>query len=231
MSASASEDANVNNGNIFGNTYDSNSEQEFAEKFLREFGDDNSIEFDDEPQKFQFGTGTTIKQQDNKPPPSYTKPTMASVLPPYLCGEVERVRNSYRTGSYCSIKRLPVNLASGQIRQTRKQHITENLLINSNNVFKPASILRNELFQRPEYIGTDYDKMKNLHKYLQDEEKVQTDSLSRKPFVIQSRIRSKTEDIFHDPEYRFPDMGPGTGLRKLENMVRVVSCGVILHIS
>jgi hypothetical protein len=48
---------------------------------------------------------------------------------------------------------------------------------------------------------------------------VQTDSLSRKPFVVNSRIRAKTEDIFFDPEYRFPGMGPGTGLRKLENMV------------
>jgi hypothetical protein len=58
--------------------------------------------------------------------------------------------------------------------------------------------------------------------FRQDEEKVQTDSLSRKPFVVNSRIRAKTEDIFFDPEYRFPGMGPGTGLRKLENMVRLL---------
>jgi hypothetical protein len=34
--------------------------------------------------------------------------------------------------------------------------------------------------------------------------------------------RAKTEDIFFDPEYRFPDMGPGTGLKRLESMVRTV---------
>lgn len=55
-----------------------------------------------------------------------------------------------------------------------------------------------------------------------EEEKVQTDSLSRKPFVTTSRIRSKTEDIFFDPEYRFPGMGPGTGLKRLESMVSVL---------
>jgi len=150
---------------------------------------------------------------------NYMQPTMASVLPPFLCGEVERVRNSYRTGSYNSIKTLPDQIQPGSLRQTRKQHITENLLINSNNVFKPSSIKRNEPFHRPEYIGTDFDKMKNLNKYWVDEEKIQTDSLSRKPFVITSRVRSKTEDIFHDPEYRFPGMGPGTGLKRLESMV------------
>jgi hypothetical protein len=35
--------------------------------------------------------------------------------------------------------------------------------------------------------------------------------------------RAKTEDIFFDPEYRFPDMGPGTGLKRLESMVRTVA--------
>ena len=55
-----------------------------------------------------------------------------------------------------------------------------------------------------------------------DEEKVVTDSLSRKPFVIQSRLRAKTEDIFFDPEYKFPGMGPGTGLKRLESMVNSI---------
>lgn len=192
------------------------SEEEYADMLMRNLEQQN---VDDEEL-------TTENDDRIQPQPvdssyaGYMAPTMASVLPPYLCGEVERVRNSYRTGSYNSIKQLPTNLQAGQIRQTRKQHITENLLINSNNVFKPASVLKNEPFHKPEYIGTDFEKMKNLHKYLLDEEKVQTDSLSRKPFVIQSRIRAKTEDIFHDPEYRFPGMGPGTGLKKMENMLR-----------
>lgn len=192
------------------------SEEEYADMLMRSL--EQNIEEEDL-------TTEDIYKPAPAPQPDlnyagYMTPTMASVLPPYLCGEVERVKNSYRTGSYNSIKKLPTNLEAGQIRQTRKQHITENLLINSNNVFKPSSILKNEPFHKPEYIGTDFDKMKNLHKYVQDEEKIQTDSLSRKPFVIQSRIRAKTEDIFHDPEYRFPGMGPGTGLKRLESMVR-----------
>ena len=62
-----------------------------------------------------------------------------------------------------------------------------------------------------------------------DEEKIQTDSLSRKPFVVTSRIRSKTEDIFFDPEYQFPGMGPGTGLKRLESMVGFILFYYILY--
>eukprot|EP01032_Pedospumella_encystans_P009879 gene9879-11593_t len=189
------------------------SEEEFAAMLLRE------LDFNNGPSAISSYNGDEEVKLDEKQP-NYLQPTMASVLPPFLGGETERVRNSYRTGSYNTIKRLPDQIQPGHIRQNRKQHITENLLLNSNNVFKPTSIKRNEPFHRPQYIGTDFDKMKNVNRYWQDEERVQTDSLSRKPFVITSRIRSKTEDIFHDPEYKFPGMGPGTGLKKLENMVR-----------
>jgi len=191
------------------------SEEEFAAMLLRE------LDFNNGPSAISSYNGDEEVKLTEKQP-NYLQPTMASVLPPFLGGETERVRNSYRTGSYNTIKRLPDQIQPGHIRQNRKQHITENLLLNSNNVFKPTSIKRNELLHRPEYIGTDFDKMKNVNRYWQDEERVQTDSLSRKPFVITSRIRSKTEDIFHDPEYKFPGMGPGTGLKKLENMVSVL---------
>lgn len=188
------------------------SEQEYADMLLRE------IEITHGPSAISSYNGDAEIKNEEKLA-SYMQPTMASVLPPFLCGEVERVRNSYRTGSFNTIKKLPSQIRPGHIRQTRKQQITENLLISSNNVFKPTSIKKNEPFHRPEYIGTDFEKMKNLNKILMEEEKVQTDSLSRKPFVTTSRIRSKTEDIFHDPEYRFPGMGPGTGLKRLESMV------------
>ena len=75
------------------------------------------------------------------------------------------------------------------------------------------------------YKSLLYSTLTNIHTnihiytYRMDEEKIQTDSLSRKPFVVTSRIRSKTEDIFFDPEYQFPGMGPGTGLKRLESMV------------
>jgi hypothetical protein len=160
-----SDDMNINRQLLFETFRNAQSEEEYAEMVLSELGDPD---FDSQGS----GAGAHYDEDHHQaappaapaPVPSYMHPTLASVLPPYLQGEVERVQNSYRTGSYNSIKKLPATLQPGQIRETRKHQITENLLLNSNTVFKPSSN-RNEPFQRPEYIGTDYDKMKNLHKY------------------------------------------------------------------
>jgi hypothetical protein len=162
MSDSLHGDAEVNRQLQFDRVSQAQSEEEYLEMVMSELGDQemSSLGADD----YNYND-TRQEQKPPEPPKNYMNPTMASVLPPYLCGEVERVRNSYRTGSYNSIKKLPTNIQPGQIRQTRKQHITENLLINSNNVFKPAAN-RNEPFHKPEYVGTDFDKMKNMHRYL-----------------------------------------------------------------
>lgn len=65
--------------------------------------------------------------------------------------------------------------------------------------------------------------------WVRDEEKLKIDSNSRystfsswnnikfygisrirKPFKVSARVRQKTEDIFYDPEYKFPHLGPGS---------------------
>ena len=139
---------------LFQTYHTEQTEEEYIEMVLSDLGTDEAS------QNEQYNHKTINEKKAN-----YMNPTMASVLPPYLYSEIERVKNSYRTGSYNTIKKLPTRLQPGQIRQTRKQNITENLLMNSQNIFKPVS-KKNEPFHRPEYIGTDFDKMKNLHKYL-----------------------------------------------------------------
>jgi hypothetical protein len=163
MSGTLHEEADVSRQLMFNAMNHAQSEEEYLEMVMSELGDPemSSLGADE----YNNYNNHQQQQQPPEPPKNYMNPTMASVLPPYLCGEVERVRNSYRTGSYCSIKKLPTNMQPGQIRQTRKQQITENLLINSHNIFKPAAN-RNEPFHRPEYVGTDFDKMKNMHRYL-----------------------------------------------------------------
>lgn len=154
----------VNRQLLFDTYKNAQTEEEYAEMVLSELGDPDMGSELGSGGNYHEEQYDQIPMNHAAPLANYMQPTMASVLPPYLQGEIERVRNSYRTGSYNSIKRLPTSLLPGQIRENRKQHITENLLLNSTNVFKPSSI-KNEPFQRPEYIGTDYDKMKNLHKY------------------------------------------------------------------
>ena len=95
-------------------------------------------------------TFATNASNDNLPPPSkgissystlphYLQPTVASVLPPYLHGESERVRNSYQKGNYCTLKQLPSRLQPGNVQLTLKQFQTENLITTYDNVFKPVS--------------------------------------------------------------------------------------------
>jgi hypothetical protein len=150
---------------------------------------------------------------------NYLHPTLSSSLPPFVQGEVERIRSSYRTGSFWSIKGLPAKLEPGTVQLTRKQHTIENLLSNSENIFKPTS--RNQdVFHPQVYVGTDYDKVNNLNKNAIEEEKIRIDSYSRKPFVITSRVRAKNEDLFHNPDFRFPHIGGSTGVFKLESITR-----------
>jgi hypothetical protein len=83
---------------------------------------------------------------------TYLTPTLSSSLP-YYGNELERIRNSYRSGSWYSIKTLPSKLGNGMIRLARKERITDNLVSNRvKDAFKPAS-KRSDTFHRSEYIG------------------------------------------------------------------------------
>lgn len=178
-----------------------------------------TLEFQTMSQPLMFigkdGSPSSDKLQDldGFPPPepiniekrSYMHPTVSSSLPAYLHGEIERVRNSYRTATFWSVKKLPDKLEPGEVLKMRRQHVVDNLVQTSANVFRPASLLRAHDFGYPLHHGTDYDKLENLHKIAVEEEKMRIDSYSRKPFVVSSRNRAKFEDIFND-EFQYPDM-------------------------
>lgn len=152
--------------------------------------------------------------------PSYLLPTVSSTLPPYQHGEIERIRNSYRTGSCCTIKKLPNTLQSGAIQSLRKKQIVENLILAHEQPFKPSSRLKDHVFTPHSHITMNYDKTNYINKHVVEEEKVRTDSYSRKPFVVSSRIRFKFEDIFDNPNFVYPNMGPGGLKVPMEAMTR-----------
>eukprot|EP01031_Cornospumella_fuschlensis_P036452 gene36452-44219_t len=138
--------------------------------------------------------------------PSYLMPTVSSTLPPYQHGEVERIRNSYTTASYWTIKKLPNKIEPGIIQSVRKKQTVENLFLADKSNFKPASKLKNFAFHPHQHITMNYEKTSYINKHLVEEEKIRTDSYSRKPFVVSSRIRARYEDIFDDPNFVFPSM-------------------------
>jgi hypothetical protein len=151
--------------------------------------------------------------------PNYLNHTYSSLLPNYFCSEHERIKSSFRTGNFCYIKALPSTLKAGEINLSRKEQNADNIKKQPEPPFKPSS-KNGSSFNTYTYAGMDYDKQNNLNKIVIDEEKIRIDSHSRKPFKISSRIRSKTEDVVFDPEYRFPDFGPGKDAKKLESMTR-----------
>lgn len=155
----------------------------------------------------------------------YLVPTVSSSLPIYLQGETERIRSSFRSHTCWTIKKLPNTLMTGEVQRIRRQHAVENLVSTSSNAFKPASLLKARDFDQPEYIGTDFDKMKNLNKIQVEQEKIRIDSYSRRPFVVSSRIRAKFEDIFNDDSYQFAYMGPGGNVVKLDAITRGSGAG------
>lgn len=46
--------------------------------------------------------------------------------------------------------------------------------------------------------------MRSMNNYWMEDQNRKTYSFSRKPFITTSRVRSLTEDIFFDPDYRVP---------------------------
>ena len=46
--------------------------------------------------------------------------------------------------------------------------------------------------------------MRSMNNYWNEDQNRKTYSFSRKPFLTTSRVRSLTEDIFFDPDYRVP---------------------------
>ena len=72
--------------------------------------------------------------EDEPGAPRYLKKTFASLIPEGEMVEFDRIRSSFRTGSWSSIKKLPAELKSGAIQNRRKLDIIENRLRKPDNV-------------------------------------------------------------------------------------------------
>lgn len=148
----------------------------------------------------------------------YATPTFASSLPRYQRGELERIRNSFHKGSHFTVRSLPSNLAPGEVHSQRIRRIGENLSSKPENTYK-ASVTPH-YFGKLHYQYNDFLKETDLHKDHVEEERVKVDTWSRKPFSTTNRVKLKHEESFSDSNYKFSNHGPGTGVPKLETMIR-----------
>lgn len=136
--------------------------------------------------------------------PNYLKQTFCSTLPSTSYEEVDRIRNSFRTGSYWSIKKLPSKFAAGSISNLRKRHTQQNLLEKPEDVFHTVSsksFVGNErgCFEQTKYVSSDYGKLSDLHKGAVQAETNEIDAVGRRPFKTKMRAPIKSEDQFGDP--------------------------------
>lgn len=154
------------------------------------------------------------------PVPNYLTPTFASALPPYSQIEIERINNSFRTGSCWAIKKLPHKFAPGNVQNARRENTINNLLKTKKDHF--LCQLDPILNQNQHHIGTDYDAQKKLIKLQKEEEKMAIDEFCRKPFTIPLGMKLKYEDSYGNPDYSYPVsiLGAGTGKPDLGKMVR-----------
>jgi hypothetical protein len=148
--------------------------------------------------------------------PHYLKPTFSSTLPPYTHGEIERVTNSFRSGSCWSLKKLPASIKPGEIQYTMNQNTTSNLLPLQRDIMKitkkPPSKTAAGLFGEVVHIGTEFTKFNQLEKADKEGKRIQMESFCRKPFKVISKQVHKTEDLFGDANNYTPSiLGPSSG--------------------
>lgn len=100
--------------------------------------------------------------------PNYFKPTISSILHPYINNELDMVKNSFFVNSYSTLKKLPDYLHPGEFERKKKKLIVENLLKNSSSNFKPASsaFASSGLYNRIKNKDSDKKLMNNIEKLL-----------------------------------------------------------------
>jgi len=169
----------------------------------------------------EMGMNGTV-ECDNPPPatPHYLNPTFASTMPPYLHGEVERVANSFRSGSMWTLKKLPVKIQAGSISNSRRENMIQNVVTKVKE--KPKMKMDpTGCFTPVTHIATVYEKDKWIQKCEADDERVRIEAFSRKPFMTTNRFVHKCEDSFGErAAYPLNILGPSTGVPDCEKLFR-----------
>ena len=148
----------------------------------------------------------------------YLNPTFSSSVQPTAFGVTERVINSYRTGSYLSLKKLPNKLSPDEVETSRIANINYNRVVRPEQAFKGAK--GGDYFHPLKYQYSDFGKSESLNKLDEEFKNLRIQSFSRKPFrYSSSRLKLKHEDIFEDSNYKHSYIAPSKHLT-LNEVVR-----------
>ena len=143
---------------------------------------------------FSLLQGSTSVQDDTLHPlpkiPGYMKNTFSLSVPDTNeSAEVTRIRNTFRTGSFCSLAQLPNVIKPNSVRDHIKTRALKNQLGTMYvqgpdgvgvHAFKVSST--QGAFQPLTYVPTDYNKGSDMRKAQFEEERNQNASYSKKPF-------------------------------------------------
>lgn len=135
-------------------------------------------------------------------PPRFMNQTFSGAQPARTgaYNEAERVRNSFRTGSYWSLKKLPAKIEPGEVSKQRKVQTSQNLVSRPDHV--KLATQSGPLSTRAEkYVGSQYDKPDVLRRLRVDEEKYQCDAFSRRVFTVPAQMRTHKGANFVSPEF------------------------------
>ena len=157
-------------------------------------------------------------QGQKEEPPAYMKQTWASTRPNCGNDESERVRNSFRTGSWWTIKKLPADLAAGNVENARKRNVIKNRLGKREFQYKAMTVTN--YFTPMQYQYSDFDKADMNEKNERERSQMKMTSFNREPFSVSNRIKTRTEDTFSDKEYKVPYMGPGADKLNMSQITR-----------
>ncbi len=149
-----------------------------------------------------FGATTIVVN-----PPLYMRQTFSGAQPSNANGQAEgeRIRNSFRSGSLWSLKKLPAKFENGAVTTRRLEETKKNLTFKPNKTYVAEL---GPLSKRAEkYLGTSYDKVNMLHKLNVDEDKFRNEFFSRKPFNVSSGVNKHPASGFI-----YPDFGPGAAI-------------------
>jgi hypothetical protein len=150
--------------------------------------------------------------------PDYRGTTQSLVMPRGEAEEHSRIRTTFGAAGCWSLKKLPNYLESGEVQERRTQNTTQNRLLHPAQVYKAQTV--QQYFSPLEYQYSNYDKARMAERSANDQHQMKTDSFSRKPFQVTSRIKSYSEDTFEDKEYKHPYMGPGKNKKGLQDYTR-----------
>lgn len=165
--------------------------------------------------------------------PHYMLPNFASILPEYANSEADKIRESFSTGNYSAISKIPNSICPDNVNSARYQSIDQNRKSSALNQAgkKAATSYTRNLFQEFEYVPSRYSLADELRSKSRVEKERKRLDIGGKDFVCSSNaVKLKHEDGFEDKSQKFPYMSePFEGAQEQMMRAKWLEDSKVLH--